>query len=148
MTYYSKRSIVSIVTTVIIFVSFYPNALINVSDLDKMSQEIPIIWAQFFAILLIANVVIKLIVMVLFKIGYSVLSKEKEPVITDERDQLIELKAVRNLFFTFMIGFFLSMITLVFKQPISTMFQILAYFFLLSGITLEVSYIYYYEREA
>lgn len=148
MTYYSKKALVSLITNIIVFISFYPNVLRQMTVLSPSSPEVPKVWAEFFAILLVASIVIKLIVMILFKIIHSIFSKEKEPQIVDDRDQLIELKAVRNLCFTFATGFFLSLIALIFDQPIETMFKILAYTFLVSGIILEGSYIFYYEREA
>lgn len=148
MTYYSKKALVSLITNIVVFLSFYPNVLKQMDDLNISSPEIPKVWAEFFVILLVANIVIKIIVMILFKLVHSIFSSEREPKIVDERDQLIELKAVRNLCFIFTAGFFLSLVLVIYNQPIEMMFKILAYTFLASGIILEGSYIFYYEREA
>ncbi|WP_207696716.1 hypothetical protein DOK67_0001976 [Enterococcus sp. DIV0212c] len=148
MTYYSKKALVSLTTNIIVFISFYPNVLRQMTDLNASSTEVSKFWAEFLVILLVANIVIKIVMMIIFKIVHSFFSNESEPRIVDERDQFIELKAVRNLCFTFTAGFFSSLLAVIFDQPLETMFKILAYTFLLSGIILEGSYIFYYEREA
>ncbi len=148
MTYYSKKSIISIITQIIIFIAFYPNVLGQLCNQGLPSEESLAIWGKFFLIWLAANIIIKLVVFIIFKIITDTFSKDKEPTIRDERDHLIELKAIRNFCFTFAFGFFLAMATLFFKQPIDIMFTILAFSCLLSGLTLDGSYIFYYEREA
>lgn len=148
MTYYTKKAIVFILTQIIIFISFFPQVISKASSLDTMSPLFLTTWATFFLVLLVANIVIKIIVYIIFNIILNMTTKEKQPSIIDERDQLIELKAIRNLCFAFVMGFFISMISLVFNQSLNTMFSILAYSFLLSGIALEASYISYYQSEA
>lgn len=148
MTYYSKKAIVSIAGIVLTFIPFYMNIMNQIQLFEMESKETLALWGQFFIILLIANIVIRIVIIIIFNIINSIIAKEKEPKIIDERDQIIELKAVRNFCFTFSFGFFLSMAVLIFNAPLTLMFQILAFAFLVSGIILELSYILYYEREA
>ncbi len=148
MTYYTKKAIVSIITQLILFISFFPQVLSKTSSFETLSPLFLTTWASFFLILLVANIVIKIIVMIVFEIILKITKKESQPTIIDERDQLIELKSIRNLCFAFIFGFFVSMVVMLFNQSLTTMFSILAYSFLFAGITLEASYISYYQSEA
>ncbi len=148
MTYYSKKAIVSIAGIVLTFIPFYINIMNQIQLFEMESKETLALWGQFFIILLITNVGIKIVSIIIFNIINSIIAKEKEPKIVDERDQIIELKSVRNFCFVFSLGFFLAMAVLMFNGPLTLMFQILAFAFPISGIVLELSYILYYEREA
>jgi hypothetical protein len=143
MTYYSKKAIISIVTSLIVFLYlFMPIQGMQDTGAESMSK----LWGAFFIKLLALEVVVKLIIMIVFNIINRLTTNEAEPTNTDERDKMIELKAVRNFCFMFVFGFFLAMGALMLQQPLSVMFHILALDFFISGVVLNLSYIFYYQR--
>lgn len=148
MTYYSKKAIVSGISSIAVFIFFYLDVIGKTASLSEGSFAFLKQWGMFFIFLLLAEVVVKIVVMIIFNIIHSMITRESEPTIVDERDQLIELKAVRNFCFTFATGFFLAMSALALNQPINVMFLILAFSFIIAGTMLEASYVFYYEREA
>jgi hypothetical protein len=143
MTYYSKKAIVSIVTSLIVFLYLFMHVLgVQNAGVESMSN----LWGAFFIKLLAIEVVVKLIIMIVFNIINRLAASETEPTIADERDKIIELKAIRNFCFMFAFGFFLAMGALMLQWPITAMFHILALGFLISGVVLNLSYIFYYQR--
>ena len=73
-------------------------------------------------------------------------TNEKEPSFADELDKLIELKATRISHYVFVLGFLLSMGSLVMNISPSVMFSIL----ILSGFVSElagiITQLYLYRR--
>lgn len=145
MTYHSRKAIVSILTTLSIFIYLYIDLLKRIQEVGTASTE-PRLWAIFFFKLIIVQIVVKIVVLIIFNIINTILTKEGEPRLSDERDRLIELKSVRNFSFMFALGFFVAMGSLVMNQPISTMFSIFAFNIAASGVVLDLSYIVCYER--
>ncbi|MFW6030363.1 MAG: hypothetical protein ACOCRO_08930 [Halanaerobiales bacterium] len=84
--------------------------------------------------------------MLVFNIINTKITKEKVPLISDERDRLIELKVTRNYACVFCFGFFIAMGVLIISQSLSMMFNIIAFVILISGLVVEASNIFFYER--
>lgn len=143
MVYQSKKTFVLLITNVVIFFYLY---LDHLNKLHSNQQDFLSLWGVFFLKLLVVLIITNIIVLIIFNIVNNMFSKNKAPTISDERDRLIELRAVRNLCFIFAFGFFLAMGALAIHQPISTMFTILAFTVLVSGTVSYASYIFYYER--
>ncbi|MGY3778768.1 hypothetical protein [Isobaculum melis] len=148
MTYYSKKAILSGISSIVVFIFFYLDVIGKTALLSVDSLAVAKQWGMFFVYLLLAEIVVKIVVMIIFNLINTMMTRESEPKIVDERDQLIELKSVRNFCFTFAIGFFLAMSALALNQSINMMFVILAFSFIIAGTILEASYVFFYEREA
>lgn len=146
MTYYSRKAIVSIITSIIIFIFLYIGIIQRIQASVIEPDAVLKLWGTFYLKLLAVQIVAKIIIMIIFNIINRITTNEREPSFTDERDRLIELKAVRNFSFVFCFGFFLAMSVLAINQPISIMFNILALDIVVSGVVLDISYIVYYER--
>ncbi|MEY8747688.1 hypothetical protein AB9M62_52290 [Bacillales bacterium AN1005] len=99
MTYQEKKSIVSIVSAVIIFVSFsfwmYPQYPIG----GVLEDQFLHFWGRFVLLLTLVSIIAHIIISIIFNIIFSVTTKEKQPSFEDELDKLIALKANRNSFF-------------------------------------------------
>ncbi|MBO0473082.1 hypothetical protein IGL98_002705 [Enterococcus sp. DIV0840] len=143
MVYQSKKAFVLLIPNVVIFFYLY---LDNLNKLHSNQQDFLSLWGVFFFKLLVVLVITNIIVLIIFNLFNNMFSKNKAPTISDERDRLIELRAVRNLCFIFAFGFFLAMAAIAIHQPISTMFTILAFTILVSVFVSYASYIFYYER--
>ncbi|MET3193382.1 hypothetical protein [Bacillus sp. OAE603] len=146
MTYQEKKSIVLLISTIIIFVSYclymYPGYPKGALDLNESFRY----WGSFVLILTIVSIVAHIIISIIFNIIYRITTREREPSFADELDQLIELKAHRNSFFVFIIGFLLAMGSLILFQPSQVMFIILIFSGFLSDVTGSVTKLYHYRR--
>ncbi|MFF2911178.1 hypothetical protein [Paenibacillus sp. NPDC057934] len=143
MTYHSKKAIVSILTSLLVFLYLY----IDIQGVSSAGVEsLPQLWGVFFLKWIVIEVLAKMVILIVFNILNRLATREAEPSFTDERDRMIELKAVRNFCFMFSFVFFVAMGALAIHQPLSAMFNILAIDFFLSGLVLNLSYIFYYQR--
>lgn len=146
VTYQEKSSIVSIFSTLIIFVFYY----IYVSQMylqgTESSTELLRYWGLVIILLVPVQIIIKIIITIVFNIINRIATNEAEPSITDELDKLINLKVTRNSCYGFLIVFFVAMGSLVLEMPISVMFNILFFGLVGSGIIAEISQFFYYRR--
>jgi hypothetical protein len=103
-------------------------------------------WGSFVLFLTLFSIVAHIMISIIFNIVFRITTKEKEPAFADELDLLIDLKANRNSFFIFIIGFVFSMGSLVFYQPSQVMFIILIASGFISDVTGSVTKLYHYRR--
>ena len=108
MTYQEKKSIVSVISTIFIFVSYclymypwYPGGAAESSEVFRY-------WGSFVLFLILFSIVAHIIISIIFNIIFRITTNEKEPAFADELDKLIDLKANRNSFFVFSLAFFLQ----------------------------------------
>jgi hypothetical protein len=146
MTYQEKKSIVSVISAILIFVSYclfmyprYPGEGVEVSRVFQY-------WGSFVLYLTLFSIVAHIIISIMFNIVFRLTTNEKEPAFADELDKLIDLKAFRNSFFVFVLGFLFAMGSLVFYQPLHVMFIILSSAGFLSDVTGSVTKLYHYRR--
>lgn len=146
MSYQEKRSIVAIIGIIIGLVVYgiYVLNKINNGDID-LSVEL-----NYFGLYLLLQipvlVVIQIVTKIIFDLFNRTYEKEEEPKFMDEYDQVIELKAVRNFSWVFLLGFYIGMLLLALSVSVEIVFILLFISIMLSGITLNASYIYYYRR--
>jgi hypothetical protein len=146
MTYQEKKSIVSVISAILIFVSYclymyprYPGGGVESSEAFHY-------WGSFVLFLTLFSIVAHIIISIIFNIIFRITTNEKEPTFADELDKLIDLKANRNSFFIFIIGFVFAMGSLVFYQPSQVMFIILIASGFISDVTGSVTKLYHYRR--
>jgi hypothetical protein len=146
MTYQEKKSIVSLISAILIFVAYslymypqYPKG--GVESIETLRY-----WGSFVLILTVVSIIAHIIISIIFNIVFRITTKEKEPKFADELDKLIELKAFRNSFFLFILGFLLAMGSLIFYQPTHVMFIILILSGFISDVTGSVTKLYHYRR--
>ena len=148
MSYQEKNITVSFVSHLLI-VAYY---LIN---LFQMFQEGGLVSTRLFslwAIVIIAAIIVNIIGGILTNIVLGIVhaiktrSPERERLIADERDRLIELKGVKASYITFSIGVLLSMLTFVFGQPPLVMFSLLVFFSIAAELIGDISQLYFYRR--
>ncbi|GGG59498.1 hypothetical protein [Paenibacillus radicis (ex Gao et al. 2016)] len=143
MTYHAKKASVSVGTSILVFFFLYTGMQGAANEgLDTLSS----LWGAFFIKLLVVEVVANIIIIMIFNLINKLATNESSPSFADERDRGIELKAIRNFCFIFCFGFFVAMGALMLHQPLSAMFQILAFDFFISGLVLNLSFIFYYQR--
>ncbi|MEO8608215.1 MAG: DUF2178 domain-containing protein [Chloroflexota bacterium] len=146
MSYQERRAIASLISNVVITVLYSAYMLQRYPQGDTYSVEVFHFWGTFFVILIPVSIVAKIIIAIIFSILNAVATREVEPVITDERDRLFELKALRNSLYVFAIGFIVAMASLVGDMPPAVMFIILIGAGVVSEIVGDMSQFYFYRR--
>lgn len=146
MTYQEKKSIVSIVSTVIIFTAFSFYMFPQYPRGDSILDETLRFWGNFVLLLTVVSIVAHIIISIIFNIVFRITTKEKEPLFEDELDKIIALKANRNSFFIFILGFLFSMTALVLSQPLQVMFIILIVSGFIADMTGSVTKLYHYRK--
>ncbi|NIK77715.1 hypothetical protein FHS15_002853 [Paenibacillus castaneae] len=146
MTYQEKKSIVSIISTILIFISFSAYKYVQYPKEGLESTETLHYWGSFVLVLTLVSIFAHIVISIVFNIVFRITTGEKEPTFADELDKHIELKANRNGFFVFILGFLLAMGSLVIDQPAQVMFIILIISGFISDLTGSVSKLYHYRR--
>ncbi|ETT47447.1 MULTISPECIES: hypothetical protein [unclassified Paenibacillus] len=146
MTYQEKKSIVSLISTLLIFTVYllyrypqYPNEVLD----SKVTFHY---WGSFILVLTLVSIAAHIVISIVFNIIFRMTTGEKEPAFADELDKRIDLLALRNSFAMFVSGFLLAMGSLVIDQPLKVMFIILIAAGFLSDVTGSISRLYYYRR--
>jgi hypothetical protein len=146
MTYQEKKSIVSLISTILIFGSYCLYMYPQYPEGGLEAAETFHYWGSFVLILMSVSIVAHIIVSIIFNIVFRITTREKEPTFADELDKLIDLKANRISFFVFIVGFLLAMGSLVINQPSQVMFMILIGSGFISDVTGSVTKLYHYRR--
>jgi hypothetical protein len=146
MTYQEKKSIVSVISAILIFVSYCLYMYPRYPGGGLESIETFRYWGSFVLFLTLFSIVAHIIINIIFNIVFRITTKEKEPTFADELDKLIELKAIRNSFFVFIIGFIIAMGSLVIFQPSQIMFILLITSGFISDVIGSLTKLYHYRR--
>lgn len=146
MSYQERRALVALFGTLVVNAGYLAYMLPRQPVGDAYSPEVFRFWGGFFLLLILLSILIQIALTILFIILNTIATRQREPDITDERDRLIELKARRNGFYAFTLGFLLAMIALVLDMPPSTMFLLMMAGGLASQIVDEFSAFWYYRR--
>lgn len=146
MTYQEKKSIVSLISALLIFGSYclymyprHPNG--GLESLETFRY-----WGSFVLNLTLFSIAAHIIISIVFNIVFRITTGEKEPTFADELDKLIDLKATRISFFVFIVGFLIAMGSLVIYQPSQAMFIILIISGFVSDVTGSVIRFYHYRK--
>ena len=146
MTYQEKKSIVSLVSAVLIFAAYsaymYPRYPEGAQDVAEAFRY----WGSFVLVLTVVSIIAHILISIVFNLVFRITTGEKEPTFADELDKLIDLKATRNSFFVFILGFLLAMGSLVVDQPAGVMFVILIVSGFVSDVTGSVTKLYHYRK--
>lgn len=147
MTYHERQAIVSVITSIAITALYaaymapmYPAAA------GAYSADIFRYWGNFFLILIPVSIVGRIAVQIVFVVLNVLLTREETADRSDERDKLIELKSMRNSLWTFVLGFFVAMGSLVIAMEPTVMFILLIGSGLLSSIVSDLSDFFFYRR--
>jgi hypothetical protein len=103
-------------------------------------------WGKTFLILIPVTIVAQIVIHIVFAIINKIVTNEDMPSLSDERDKLIDLKALRISHWVFTMGFLLSMISQAIGMPPYVMFLTLAASGFVSSMVSEIAKIYYYRK--
>lgn len=141
-----KQIIVSLIGSILILTFYslhiYENFISGNPDILNSLQ----FWGESFIILIPIAIIVQIIIHIIFAIINKILTNEDPPKKNDERDKLIELKAIRISHWIFTAGFFIAMGTLAVNMPPYIMFLLLISSGFLASIFSDIAKIYYYRR--
>lgn len=108
-------------------------------------------WALTMLYFVGVSVVFNILILILFHILNAVVNAVKQedlddPMIEDEMDKLISLKAMRNSYIMVGVGFVISIVSLVMEWPPTVMLNIIFLAFNLGSIFEGFSKLYFYKR--
>jgi hypothetical protein len=103
-------------------------------------------WGKSFLILIPVAIVVQIVIHIIFAIINKIITNEDFPTISDERDKLIELKAIRISHWIFITGFIMSMGSLTMNMQPYVMFITLIFSGFLASVVSELAKIYYYRK--
>jgi hypothetical protein len=146
MSYQEKRALVFLISILLIFGlyclyvfhRYHDRILSNPNDLR--------FWGKTVLILIPVSVVANIFSIIVFIIINKIITNEDVPVFSDERDKLIELKAIRISHWVFMVGFFLSMTSQVIGMQAYIMLITLVVSGFVAACASEITKIHLYRK--
>ncbi|MEP0986035.1 DUF2178 domain-containing protein [Ekhidna sp.] len=146
MDYHERKSIINMLSMIIVLGIYYWTVFERFNSQVMTTDEQLQFWSKAILIAIPLSIITKIVVMIVFAISNYLITREKMPSFEDERDKLIELKATRNSYIIFGIGFFISLTVLAFGYPPKYMFISI----ILGGIASEIfdnlSKVYYHSK--
>lgn len=103
-------------------------------------------WAKAFLILIPVTIVSQIVIHIVFAIINKIVTNEDIPTLSDERDKLIDLKAIRISHWIFTMGFLLSMVSQVMGMQLWVMFIILIASGFIAAFVAEITKFYLYRK--
>src|SRR5258708_7604106 len=146
MSYRERRTIVSLISTILFAGVYFVYVSRNYPGGNPYSAEVFHFWGLSMFILTPVSIGVQIAISIAFSIAYTTATREKESRLLDERDQLIELRGFRNTLYTFAFGFFLAMGSLVLDQSPSVMFMLIFGSGFAAGLIGDLSQLYLYRR--
>jgi len=141
-----KQVLVTTISLILIFLC-YSLYVYNTSIVDNFNIINNFkFWGKSFLILIPVTIVAQIVIHIIFAIVNKIVTNEDMETKTDERDKLIELKALRISHWVFTGGFLLSMVSLVLEMPPYMMFLMLISSGFLSGLASGIAKIYFYRK--
>jgi len=145
LSYYEKRSILSMVVLIIVYVSMFYDAAMYYKS-ENIRSELLNFWGNQFLGLFLCLILVQITVLAIFNIVNKKITGEERPKIKDERDNVIELKAVHASYHILVLGVFVAMLTALRVKTYSPIFLIILGSFMLSGIIADVIRIVSYRK--
>ncbi len=146
MSYQERRTLVSLLSTILISALYFVYVFQRYPSTDAYSPDVFRFWGSAILILIPVSIVSKIVIYIVFSILNTIATQEQEPAFSDERDRSIELRATRNSLYVFTFGFLLAMGSLVIDRPPSVMFILLILSGIVSEIVGDITQVYFYRR--
>jgi len=146
MYYHEKKSIVNILSTLLIYGIYYWTVQKEYDLMAMNADEELQFWGKTMLLSIPIAIAGKIIIHIIFSITHRLVMKEEQPRFEDERDRLIALKSTRNSFIFFGMGFFCALGAIALGWPLQTMFVIMIIAGVLSDIFDNLSQVYFHQK--
>jgi hypothetical protein len=142
-----KRILVSLLSSVLVILFYWWYVYSNyIADNPDILNDFKF-WGTSFIILIPVAIGIQIVIQIIFAIVTHILNKGEEiDPIEDERDKLIELKAIKVSHYLFILGFVLAMGTLAMGMQPWVMFVVLISSGFTASMVNEILRLYYYRK--
>lgn len=155
MTYQTKKTIVSLLASIAILISYCISVYNDISKGLTLENDATF-WAKKMLIFIAIGIAINIISFIVFHILLSVNLSVKDSkeinrkleleMVEDEMDKLIELKSLRVGYIIASTGFILGLILLAFNTSIAIVLNILFLSFFIGAIAEGISNLFFYFR--
>ncbi|MEP1093883.1 MAG: hypothetical protein ABJG78_02170 [Cyclobacteriaceae bacterium] len=146
MYYHEKKSIVNILSTLLIYGIYYWIVYQRYGETVMSVEEELQFWGKTMLLVIPIAIGGKIIVHIIFSITHRLVTKEEQPGFEDERDRLIALKSTRNAFFIFGVGFLFALSSLAMGWPLQSMFIAMIIAGILSDVFDNLSQLYFHSK--
>lgn len=147
LSYYEKRSIMSIVVLLIVYGSMFYDAHTYYRS-GNSKEGLLNFWGNQFLELFLCLIVVYLLVFFAFNSFNKKITGEIRPKFKDERDNTIELKAVHAAYYILALGIFSAMLSALWVENYSPIFLIIMGSFLASGVVADIIRIFLYRKSS
>ncbi|WP_208590233.1 hypothetical protein [Gracilibacillus suaedae] len=163
MSYHEKRAIASMITWTLILLAYctytfrkYQLGVIATDDMKSWSSTILL----FIGVGIVAAIIIQILFHILLSVAVTVQEKKRNgtcddkeiqktiesDMVTDEMNQLIELKSMRIAFIVVAIGFVTALLSQVLNYSSTVMLNIMFVSFLIGSLSGELTQLYFYRK--
>ena len=148
MSYQEKNITVSLVSHLFIMVYYLVNLFPIIQSGEWIAGKVYGLWAIVIGVNILVTIIGSILTNILLTIVEAVRSQKYEDprFITDERDNLIELKGIRVSYITFSVGVLISVCAFIFGQPALMMISLIFVFSILAEIVGDIAQITLYRR--
>ena len=147
MSYQEKKTLTIIMTSIAFTVGYFIR--VNQIYIDRGSDINPLtFWSGAILLMIPIGIACHVVTQVFLAIAYRIQTGESPPSIEDERDKVIELKALRVNHYLFLFGFFVSMLFALRGSNLTTVFVVLIVSLFGSGLTSEITKYFLYRKQS
>ena len=148
MSYQEKNITVSLVSHLFIMVYYLVNLFPIIQSGEWIAGRLYGLWAIVIGVNILVTIIGSILTNIVLTIVEAVRSRKYEDprFITDERDNLIELKGIRVSYITFSVGVLISVFAFIFGQPPLLMISLIFVFAILAEIVGDIAQIALYRR--
>ena len=147
LSYYEKRSIMSIVVFLVVYASMFYDAYTYYQSGDP-KESLLSFWGNQFLELFLCLIIVYLLVFFCFNALNKKITGEDRPKFKDERDNTIELKAINAAYYILALGIFYAMLSALWVENYSPIFLIIMGSFLASGLVADVIRFILYRKSS
>ena len=148
MSYQEKNITVSLVSHLFILTYYLANLFPIIQSGEWVANELYALWAIVIGATIFVNIIGSILTNILLTIVEAIRSQKYEDprFITDERDNLIELKGSRVSYITYSLGVLVSIFAFIFGQPPLMMISLIFVFGIVAEIAGDIAQITLYRR--
>ncbi len=141
-----KRILISLISSLLIL-AFYTMYVYqrSIAGNPEVMNDFKF-WGKSFMVLIPVAIVTQIIIQISFAIITKIATGEDPDPPDDERDKLIELKAIKISHYFFIVGFMLAMGSLALGMKIWVFFTVLISSGFIASILNEIARLYYYKK--
>jgi hypothetical protein len=141
-----KRILVSLISSVLIMLIYCIYVYYRFIDGNPELLNDLRFLGKWFLIMIPVAIVAQIIIQIVFAIVYKIAGNEDIDPIDDERDKLIELKAIKISHYIFILGFMLAMGCLAMGMQTMVMIFVLIASGFVASVVNEVLRLWYYRK--